>query len=52
MHPPDLTVKPGLGDDFGIQNFSRFEEAQELEQQTARRALTDPARLEPRDDQG
>lgn len=46
MHPPDLTVRPDLGDDFDIQNFGGFEEAREAGRRAARAALGDLAALD------
>lgn len=35
MHPPDLTIRPDLGDDFGIQDFGRLDEGFDLGYQAA-----------------
>lgn len=39
MHPPDLTITPELGEDFDVQDFSRFSEAYEIGLRDTRRAL-------------
>lgn len=40
MHPPDVTIVPELGEDFDVQDFSRFSEAYEIGLRDTRCALT------------